>query len=127
MTVMADYAYNNLGYRTVNILTMDNVGFKTFTDDFTAAFVISDAMAVAAMKALHDAGKRVPQDCSVVAIDGIDMSAYMVPTLTTLVQPQEELGLHSVRILMDMIEGRSGNRHLLLKPTLRMGGSVCKV
>jgi LacI family transcriptional regulator len=54
-------------------------------DDFTAVFVISDAMAVAAIKALHDHGKRVPEDCSVVAIDGIDMSAYTVPTLTTLV------------------------------------------
>ena len=38
MTVMADYAYNTLGYRTVNIVTMDNIGFKTFTDDFTKAF-----------------------------------------------------------------------------------------
>lgn len=38
MTVMADYAYNDLGYRTVNIVTMDNIGFKTFTDDFTKAF-----------------------------------------------------------------------------------------
>jgi ABC-type branched-subunit amino acid transport system substrate-binding protein len=38
MTVMADYAYNELGYRTVDIVTMDNVGFKTFTDDFTTAF-----------------------------------------------------------------------------------------
>lgn len=38
MTVMADYAYNDLGYRTVNILTMDNIGFRTFTDDFTKAF-----------------------------------------------------------------------------------------
>lgn len=38
MTVMADYAYNELGYRTVNIVTMDNIGFKTFTDDFTTAF-----------------------------------------------------------------------------------------
>lgn len=94
-------------------------------DDFTAVFVISDSMAVAAMKALHDSGKRVPEDCSVVAIDGIDMSAYMVPTLTTLVQPQDEMGENAVRILVDMIEGRAGNRHLLLDTTFRMGGSVC--
>lgn len=38
MTVMADYAYHDLGYRKVNIVTMDNVGFRTFTDDFTIAF-----------------------------------------------------------------------------------------
>lgn len=93
-------------------------------DDFTAVFVISDAMAVAAMKALHDCGKRVPEDCSVVAIDGIDMSAYVVPTLTTLVQPQEEMGENAVRILVDMVEGRSGNKHVLLETTPRMGGSV---
>ena len=94
-------------------------------DDFTAVFVISDAMAVAAMKALHDHGKRIPEDCSVVAIDGIDMSAYMVPTLTTLVQPQEEMGESAVRILVDIVEGRAGNRHLLLETAPREGGSVC--
>lgn len=92
--------------------------------DLTAVFVISDAMAVAAMKALHDHGKRVPEDCSVVAIDGIDMSAYFVPTLTTLIQPRWELGEHSVRILVEMIEGRAGNRHIQLDTRIRRGGSV---
>lgn len=93
--------------------------------DFTAVFAIADSMAVAAMKALHDAGRRVPEDCSVVAIDGIDMSIYAVPTLTTLVQPQEEMGERSVKILLDMIEGRGGNRHVQLRTLLRTGGSVC--
>ena len=96
-------------------------------DDFTAVFVISDALAVAAMKALHDHGKRVPEDCSVVAIDGIEMSSYSVPTLTTLVQPQQEMGEKAVQILVDMIEGRAGNRHLLLDTATREGGSVCPV
>lgn len=96
-------------------------------DDFTAVFVVSDAMAVAAMKALHDFGKRVPEDCSVVAIDGIDMSAYVIPTLTTLVQPQEEMGERAVRILVDMVEGHAGNRHILLETTPRMGGSVSEI
>ena len=95
--------------------------------DFTSVFVISDAMAVAAMKALHDHGKRVPKDCSVVAIDGIDMSAYMIPTLTTLVQPQEEMGETAVKILVDMVEERAGNRHVLLETTPRVGGSVCNL
>ena len=93
-------------------------------DDFTAAFVVSDAMAVAAMKALHDSGKRVPEDCSVVAIDGIDMSAYFIPTLTTLVQPKQELGERAVQILVDMIEERFGQRHITLETTLREGGSL---
>ena len=93
-------------------------------DDFTAVFVVSDALAVAAMKALHDHGKRVPEECSLFAIDGIEMSAYTVPTLTTLVQPRKEMGQEAVRILVDMIEGRGKNRHLLLDTTTRMGGSI---
>ena len=96
-------------------------------EDFTALFVISDSMAVAAMRALHDRGKRVPEDCSVVAIDGIDMSAYVVPALTTLVQPQKALGENAVRLLVDILEGSSGNRHLLLDTSLRQGGSVCAI
>jgi len=96
-------------------------------DDFTAVFVVADALAVAARKALHDHGKRVPEDCSVVAIDGIEMSAYTVPTLTTLVQPRKELGRESVGILVDMIEGRGKNRHLLLDTAIRMGGSICSL
>ncbi len=38
LTVMADYCYNDLGYRNVYVLTNDNVGFKTFTDDFSTVF-----------------------------------------------------------------------------------------
>lgn len=38
MNVIADYAYNELGYRRVNILTMDNTGFITFADEFEKLF-----------------------------------------------------------------------------------------
>jgi len=92
--------------------------------DLTGLFVISDSMAVAAMKALHDAGRQVPEDCSVIAIDGIDMSEYMIPTLTTLIQPQAELGEKAVRLLMDLVEGGGENRQLQVRTTLRSGGSV---
>lgn len=92
--------------------------------DVTALFVIADSMAVAAIKALHDMGRRVPEDCSVIAIDGIDMSAYTVPTLTTLIQPREAMGMESVHSLVDIIEGRRGSRHVLLRTALRPGGSV---
>ena len=92
--------------------------------DFTAVFVISDALAVAAMKALYDCGKRIPEDCSVVAIDGIDGSNYTVPTLTTLIQPQEEMGRLSVQILLDILEGRGDPQHIIVDTTIREGGSI---
>ena len=92
--------------------------------DFTALFVIADSMAIAAMKALHDGGRRIPEDCSIIAIDGIDSSSYTVPTLTTLIQPQEAMGEEAVRILLNMVEQRAGNRHVRVDTTLRTGGSV---
>ncbi len=92
--------------------------------DVTAVFTISDAMAMATIKALHENGKQVPADCSVIAIDGITMSVYAIPTLTTLVQPKEELGEEAVGILVDLIEHQSQNRHVVLSTTVRLGGSV---
>ena len=91
---------------------------------FTAVFTLSDTMAMAVMKALADHGRRVPEDCSVIAIDGIPMSAYAIPTLTTLVQPAEEMGREAVRLLLELVEGRGEGRHVVVAPSLRAGGSV---
>lgn len=91
--------------------------------EFTAVFVLSDTMAIAAMKALHDHGRRVPEDCSVIAIDGLRLSEYTVPTLTTMVQPAEEMGRQAVRLLTDLLQG-GRQRHVRLEATLRRGGSV---
>lgn len=93
-------------------------------EDFTALFTISDTMAMAAVKALTDHGRRVPEDCSVIAIDGLRLSEYTVPTLTTMVQPAEEMGRQAVQILLDMLQGGSRQRHVRLEATLRQGGSV---
>jgi LacI family transcriptional regulator len=92
--------------------------------DLTAIFTYSDSMAVAVAKAVGDMGRRVPEDCSLIAIDGLEISSYFVPVLTTMVQPQTELGTTAVQTLIDMVEGRTGNRHILLPAKLRVGGSV---
>ena len=92
--------------------------------DFSAVFAISDNMAIGAMRALREHGRTVPDGCSVVAIDGIEVSDYIDPPLTTLCQPMEEMGRRSIQILLDMIEGRSGNCHEVLPTVLRPGGSV---
>lgn len=92
--------------------------------DFTAVFAISDNMAIGAMRALREHGRTVPEDCSVIAIDGIEVSDYIDPPLTTLCQPMDEMGRHSVEILLDLIGKHSGNRHETLPTVLRQGGSV---
>lgn len=96
-------------------------------DSFTAIFAIADLMAIAAIKALNDHGRCVPQDCSVVAIDGLDLSEYTLPTLTTLVQPTEEMGLACARSLLDLIESPAKHRQYTFETVLRPGGSVRKI
>ena len=90
----------------------------------TAIFSIADLMAIAAIKALSDHGKRVPEDCSVVAIDGLEISEFTLPTLTTLVQPAEEMGLVCAKTIIDLIKRPGKNRQYTFETTLRPGGSV---
>ena len=91
--------------------------------DFTALFALSDTMAIAAVKAIRDRGLRVPEDISVIAIDGLTVSEYLTPTLTTMVQPAEEMGRECVRCLTDMLAGKP-SRHRRFEPLLRAGASV---
>ena len=91
--------------------------------DFTAVFAIADDMAIGAMRALRESGRSIPEDCSIIAIDGINVSEYIHPMLTTLCQPTEEMGTKSVEILLGVIRGGE-QRHLTVPTTLRAGESV---
>lgn len=95
--------------------------------DVTAIFAVADTMAIAAMKAIANAGLSIPQDISVIAIDGIEMSLYTVPTLTTLVQPQAMIGEKTVEILVDVLDNAAPSSHVRLETTLRPGGTVGRV
>lgn len=95
--------------------------------DFSAVFAISDTVAIAAMKAIEDKGLSIPGDISVIGIDGLVVSEYSNPTLTTLVQPAEKMGRQSVEMLLSLLDGAKTKRHLLVKPALRIGASVRKI
>lgn len=95
--------------------------------EFTAVFAFSDTTAIAAIKALEASGRCVPGDCSVIGIDGLKVSEYTIPTLTTMVQPAEEMGRASVQILLDMLENGGKTRHLRLEAKIRQGESVRQI
>lgn len=95
--------------------------------DFTALFSISDIMAIGALRALREAGYSVPQDCSVIAIDGLEISDYIQPKLSTLCQPMIDLGKRSVDILLDIIQGVGHHRQETLATVFRAGASVRKL
>lgn len=92
--------------------------------EFTALMTLSDTTAMAAMKALEDNGLSVPGDVSVIAIDGLTVSEYASPTLTTMVQPAETMGRESVHLLLDMLAGRGEAKHVCVEARLRAGASV---
>nr|WP_155272369.1 ribose operon transcriptional repressor RbsR [Xenorhabdus bovienii] len=92
-----------------------------------AVFAGNDAMAIGAYQALHRAGLSVPDDISVIGYDDISMAPYMIPPLTTIHQPKDELG----KLAIDTLLYRMGNpgsepKQLILKPKLIERNSVAR-
>lgn len=94
--------------------------------DITAVFAMADVMAIGAIRAIKDAGLRVPEDISVIGFDGIDIGNYMVPRLTTIRQHSERIASRSVEIMLNSIEGDTTNVHEVEPFYLVPGESVCK-
>ncbi|MFD4421065.1 LacI family DNA-binding transcriptional regulator [Agromyces sp. NPDC058484] len=70
----------------------------------SAVFVASDEMAFGAIRALHELGRRVPEEISVVGVDNIALAAYCSPALTTVAQPFGTIGGLAVEHLVRRIE-----------------------
>lgn len=67
---------------------------------FTAIFAATDMVAAGTMRALREAGIRMPDDVSVVGYDDIPLAEDVVPALTTVHVPTEELGRTAVRLAL---------------------------
>jgi len=70
----------------------------------TAIFVANDQMALGVLRAMHEGGRRIPEDVSVVGFDDTPESPFFLPPLTTVRQDFDEVGSRSVRLLVRMIE-----------------------
>ena len=70
-----------------------------------AVFVASDTMALGALRALREAGIRVPRDIAIVGFDGLPSSESAIPALTTIRQPVTETGTRAVHMLNDLVAG----------------------
>ncbi len=69
----------------------------------TAIFVCNDMMAIGALRALSEAGLRVPHDCSLVGFDDIELASYITPPLTTIRQDKTALAEAAVQLLLERI------------------------
>lgn len=72
----------------------------------TAVFASDDIMAIGALKAISEAGMRVPDDFSVVGFDDIELAQYLCPSLTTMRQPIDEMIREALRLMLELIDGQ---------------------
>lgn len=69
-------------------------------------FCYNDLTAIGALKALHQARVRVPDDVAIVGFDDIAMAEFTCPSLSTIAQPRLNMGRLAVQMLLDLIAGR---------------------
>jgi len=106
------------GFKGVNILLDRNV-------PFTAIFANNDLMAVGAIKALRKRNLQVPDDVSVMGFDGIPLSEYIDPSLTTVVQPIYEMGKTAAKLLLESIKkGGELKDHIVLDTRIEVREST---
>lgn len=84
----------------------------------TAVYCANDEMAFGLLRALHEHGRRVPLDVSVVGFDGIALSEYSSPPLTTVKQDFHRIGHELVGLVLDQLRSRPGvSRDRVVVPT----------
>jgi LacI family transcriptional regulator len=84
--------------------------------DFSAIYAATDDLAIGIMRILMDNGLRVPGDVSVIGFDDIEIADYMIPRLTTIRQPLEEMGQQTALLLHRAISGQGAARQELVLP-----------
>ena len=73
----------------------------------TALFAATDERAIGAVRALWEKGLRVPDDCSIVGFDDIDISVSLSPGLTTVRQPIVDIGQRTAELMSQRIAGEA--------------------
>lgn len=84
-----------------------------------AVFAASDAMALGAMRALREAGKKIPDDVALVGFDDLPIAGRTEPPLTTVRQHIQRAGFVAAETLIDLITDKDkAPRHLILPTEL---------
>ena len=85
-----------------------------------AVFCFNDLLALGAIRALHEAGYRMPDDVAVIGFDDIEEGLYATPSLTTIAPSKEEIGQLAVSLLVDRIRGLRSGGPETVEPSFRL-------
>jgi DNA-binding LacI/PurR family transcriptional regulator len=86
--------------------------------EVTAVFVANDQMALGVLRALHERGRSIPREISIVGFDDIPEAQYFTPPLTTVRQDFGEMGRSSLRLLLDLMQSGQPPSRLTIAPEL---------
>ena len=94
--------------------------------DVTAVFCGNDEVALGLIRAMHEQGRRVPQDVSVVGFDGLDLGEYSFPPLTTIRQDFKRHGREMVGLVLEQVTTGpvDGSRSVIIPTELVLRGST---
>lgn len=84
----------------------------------TAIFAATDRLALGAMNYLYDHGWKIPQDCSIIGFDDIEIAPLVQPKLTTVHVNYAEFGIQAANLLLELLEDNSKNlKSSIIVPT----------
>src|SRR5437773_648823 len=96
-------------------------------EPFTALFAFNDISAIGAIQALREAGRRIPDDVSVVGFDDIQCAAFQNPGLTTVKQPLREMGVLAAQTVLERINApvkQPYPKEIIVEPDFVVRGST---
>ena len=92
----------------------------------TAVFAMNDSTAIGAIRALREAGLRIPEDVSVVGFDDGELAEFSCPPLTTVHQPRQQMGREGARELVRAMRGEGASKAArIFDVLLVVRGSTC--
>lgn len=112
--------FGNYGYRSASRALSEFINGRGELD---AVFAISDRMAAGAITALRQKGRRVPEEVSVMGFDNTDITYMFEPSISTVAQPQSEMGECAFRLLLDVFN-KQETENLILKHKLILRNST---
>ena len=104
---IGDYDYSG-AYRVTKEIINNRKGI-------TAIFSISDIMAVGAAKSVIDQGLQVGEDISIMGFDGMDISKYYNPGITTVKQPKKNMANNSIDLLLALLAKKEDHKHIIFE------------
>lgn len=92
----------------------------------TAIFAANDQSAIGAIEAATQAGRRIPDDLSVIGFDNISEAGYYAPPLTTIDQFIDRMGYVATEMLVSQIQGKTTQATLYEMPTRLVVRESCR-